>query len=67
VIASVGPEAEFELTDGAAFYAREATADLGLAFISEFERTPGPLVRIPGAWSTLAWARKANATPSLPL
>jgi len=36
---SVGPDAERELTDGAVYYAREAkSADLGLAFIAEFER-----------------------------
>src|SRR2546421_13097378 len=36
---SVGPDAERELTDGAVYYAREAkNADLGLAFIVEFER-----------------------------
>jgi plasmid stabilization system protein ParE len=36
---SVGPDAERELTDGAVYYAREAkNADLGLAFIAEFER-----------------------------
>jgi plasmid stabilization system protein ParE len=33
----VAPEAEEELTDGAIFYANEANADLGLAFIAEFE------------------------------
>lgn len=36
---SVSPEAEWELTDGALFYARESGADLGLAFIAEFERS----------------------------
>ena len=36
---SVGSDAERELTDGAVYYAREAkNADLGLAFIVEFER-----------------------------
>jgi hypothetical protein len=35
---SVSPEAEWELTEGALFYAREGGAELGLAFISEFER-----------------------------
>ena len=33
----VAPEAEEELTDGAIFYANEANAELGLAFIAEFE------------------------------
>ena len=35
---SVGPEAERELTDSALYYAREANAELGLAFIETFER-----------------------------
>jgi plasmid stabilization system protein ParE len=38
VISSVSPEAEQELTAGALFYAGEANAELGLAFIAEFER-----------------------------
>ena len=36
--ASVSPEAERELIDGAQFYAREANSQLGLALILEFER-----------------------------
>lgn len=36
---SISSEAESELTEGALFYAREGGAELGLAFISEFERT----------------------------
>ena len=44
MIPSVSLEAERELTDGARFYAREANAELGLAFIAEFERSlAGPL------------------------
>ena len=35
---SVGPEADRELTDSALYYAREANAELGLAFIATFER-----------------------------
>ena len=35
---SVGPEADLELTDGAVLYAREGGANLGFAFIDEFER-----------------------------
>lgn len=35
---SVSPEADWELTEAALYYAREANADLGLAFIAEFER-----------------------------
>lgn len=36
--ASVGPEADRELTDAAVFYAREGGAEVGLAFIAEYER-----------------------------
>jgi plasmid stabilization system protein ParE len=36
---SLAPEAEHELVEGAMFYAREANADLGRAFIAEFERS----------------------------
>jgi len=35
---SVSPEADWELTKEAVYYAREGGADLGLAFTSEFER-----------------------------
>jgi toxin ParE1/3/4 len=38
VTPSVSLEAERELTDGALFYAREGNAELGLAFVAEFER-----------------------------
>jgi toxin ParE1/3/4 len=37
--AVVSPEADRELTEGAIFYAREEGAELGLAFVAEFERT----------------------------
>ena len=35
---SVGSEADWELTESAVFYAREANAEVGLAFILEYER-----------------------------
>jgi toxin ParE1/3/4 len=38
VIPSVSIEAERELSEGALYYTRESNADLGLAFIAEFER-----------------------------
>ena len=38
MIASVSPEADQELTEGAVFDAREANAEVGLAFILEYER-----------------------------
>lgn len=44
---SVSLEAERELIDGALFYAREANAELGLAFIAEFERSLGVLCNYP--------------------
>jgi plasmid stabilization system protein ParE len=47
VIASVSPEAERELIDGALFYADEANAELGLVFIAQFERTLGVLCAYP--------------------
>ena len=36
---SLAPEADRELQEGAAYYAREGNAELGLAFIEELERT----------------------------
>ncbi len=47
MIASVSLEAERELIDGALYYAREADAELGLAFIAEFERSVGVLCTYP--------------------
>ena len=47
MIPSVSLEAERELIDGARFYAQEANADLGLAFIAEFERSIGVLCTYP--------------------
>ena len=44
---SVSLEAERELIDGALFYARESNAELGLAFIAEFERSLGVLCSYP--------------------
>jgi plasmid stabilization system protein ParE len=38
MIPSVSPEADWELTREAIYYAREGGAELGLAFIAEFER-----------------------------
>jgi plasmid stabilization system protein ParE len=39
VIVSISPEAERELTDVAIFYAEQASTELGLAFIAEFDRS----------------------------
>lgn len=38
MIASVGPEADRELTEGAVYYTREGGADVARAFVTEFER-----------------------------
>jgi plasmid stabilization system protein ParE len=47
MILSVSPETERELIDGAVFYAREASTEIGMAFIAEFERTLGVLCDYP--------------------
>ena len=41
---SVGPEADWELTEGAVFYAREANAEVGLAFTG-IRKSIGAFVR----------------------
>ena len=46
---SVSPEAEWELTEEAVYYAKEGGADLGVAFINEFERTVALLVCTPSS------------------
>lgn len=45
---SVSPEADWELTKEAVYYAQEGGADLGLAFIAEFERALALLCTHPG-------------------
>jgi toxin ParE1/3/4 len=45
---SVSSEADRELSDSSAFYARQANAEVGLAFILEYERTLGLLCANPG-------------------
>ena len=40
---SVSPDADRELTESAIFYALEANAEVGLAFVAEFERSPALL------------------------
>jgi len=55
VIVSLAEEAERELIDGARFYAEQANVDLGLAFVTEFERSLEILVAHPALgtpWST---------------
>ncbi len=38
MIASVSPEADQELTEGAVYYASEGNVEVALAFIAEYER-----------------------------
>ncbi|MFN0074029.1 MAG: hypothetical protein ACKVVP_21330 [Chloroflexota bacterium] len=45
--ALVSPLPERELIDGARFYAAEVNAELGLAFIAEFERAVSLLCELP--------------------
>ena len=45
---SVSPETDRELSDGALFYVREGGAEVGLAFITEFERVLALLCAHPG-------------------
>jgi toxin ParE1/3/4 len=58
---SLTPQAEQELTEGALFYAREADAQLGQAFISEFERSASLLVEQPRLGAI--WRGKARRLP----
>jgi hypothetical protein len=44
---SLAAEAEQELTEAALFYAREAGAALGHAFLSEFERSAALIIEQP--------------------
>lgn len=44
---SLTADAEYELVEGASYYAREANVELGQAFISEFERSIGLLLTHP--------------------
>ena len=48
MIASVSPEADRELTDGALFYSREGNAEVASAFIAEYERVLELLCAHPG-------------------
>lgn len=61
MISTVSLEAERELVDGALFYAHEANAELGLAFIAEFERCLGLLRTCPRFGSP--WRGKTRRFP----
>ncbi len=58
---SLAPEAEQELVEGALFYAREANASLGHAFISEFERSAALLAEQPRLGAT--WRGRVRRLP----
>jgi hypothetical protein len=53
MIPSVSPEADRELSDSSIFYAREANAEVGLAFILEYERALALLCTNPGLGGTV--------------
>lgn len=44
---SLAPEAQRDLVEGGLYYRREANAELGRAFVSEFERSAALLVAQP--------------------
>ena len=58
---SLAPEAEQELVEGALFYARQANAQLGHAFISEFERSAALLGEQPRLGAV--WRGKVRRLP----
>ena len=57
---SLTPAAEQDLVQGALFYTRAATARLGQAFISEFERSAGLLIEQPGLGAIWRGINAAN-------
>ena len=61
MIPSISPEADRELTHGAAYYAQEANAELGLAFIAEFERALDLLCTHPKLGAS--WRRNRRRFP----
>ena len=67
MIPSVSLEAERELIDGAQFYAQEANAELGLAFIAEFERSYWRPLQLPASRPCLARRRAPITSPALPV
>jgi toxin ParE1/3/4 len=49
---SLHAQAELELVEGAAYYARKANAQIANAFVSEFERSAGLLAKHPQLGTT---------------
>ena len=58
---SLHAQAELELVEGAAYYAREASAEIASAFISEFERSAKLLGEFPKLGST--WRGRIRRLP----
>lgn len=61
MIPSVSAEADQELTDAAVYYTREANAELGAAFIDEFERVLALLCEQPSVGAV--WRGKRRRFP----
>ena len=58
---SLNAQAELELVEGAAYYAREANAEIANAFISEFDRSAKLLGEFPKLGST--WRGRIRRLP----
>ena len=61
---SVSPEGDWELTKDAVYYAREGGAELGLAFITEFERALALLCTHPELGAPWRNRRRASLSES---
>jgi plasmid stabilization system protein ParE len=66
VIASVSPEADRELTEAARFYARQGGREVGLAFISEYEKVIALLCASPGLGTVWRNNRRRFPLPRFP-
>jgi toxin ParE1/3/4 len=58
---SLSVQAELELVEGAAYYAREANADIANEFVSEFERSAKLLADFPKLGAT--WRGRIRRLP----
>jgi toxin ParE1/3/4 len=63
---SVSPEADRELSDSSAYYAREANAEVGLAFILEYERALSLLCASPHLGTTWRNGRRRFSLRKFP-
>ena len=66
MIPSVSPDADRELSDSSVFYARQASAEVGLAFILEYERTLALLCANPGPGAPWRNGRRRFALRKFP-